>query len=672
MSTIYGIDISKGSPHSGDPPEYSLCILNKETGELKEFSGLRLYKILRMASNDFPEALAVDNIFELAADKNKLIQVMQSFPDDMKLIQVTGGSDNTLKLSLPELAHKHGLSMRPEISADEARCCALLADMGVGTLVSLFENKTRIKVSRSRSPGKGGWSQNRYARKIHGSVREKAREIESRLEEYARNSGNNFESNVSEGFGGYVRAEFTVYAPKSEVPVHSGVFGDCRVFVSNVARDKIQFIPLEKKSRDLTIVGIDPGTTVGIAVFSLRGDLLFKGSFRGLSPTDTIRKISEYGKPLIIASDVCPVPSSVEKIRRAFQAVSKSPDHEIPASEKIKLARPYNYANDHERDALTAGILTYKSLKPLFSRIENKTPAGIKPDDVKERVVRGESVECAISSLSSSPAHIRSGPSFENLVGSVSQSRRFEDVERLLTEIKKIHEELRSSYERISYQASLISEKNELIARSQKEIQILEKRIEKIQTKAYSQTRQNKEIQIRDDEIRLLKKQMKNKNKEINNLRRQRNKMRAIRKRELRGEGHPVKVIAAFTRESISDILTKYGLSENDIVYLSDPSGGGAETAEFLAETNVRAIIASPVLSHKAADVFFQKNIAVLDPKNLDLETEEDIGVASPDLLEKEMKKAQEILKIQKRKKDEEKLQHMLDEYRSERRRGLL
>ncbi|NLI63048.1 MAG: DUF460 domain-containing protein [Methanosarcinaceae archaeon] len=660
-SLIYGIDILKGSAQSGSKPLYSLCVMNIETGEIKEFSGLRLFKILQMAEKDNPKAIVVDNIFELAPDKSRLIEVMKQFPDNMQLIQVTG-SDDSLKQSLPELARKYGISMSPDSSADEARTCAQLADMGVGTIVSLFEDKTRIKVSRARSPGKGGWSQNRYARKIHGAVREKAREIESKLSNFSKETGVEFESRHAEGFGGFVHAEFVVYDKKSNIPVRSGTFGDSRVSVSSVARDKIHFIPLHKKSRELTIVGIDPGTTIGIAIFSLNGDLLFKGSFRGLSSTDAVRKISLYGKPLIIASDVYPVPSTVEKIKRSFQAVSKTPDHEVSSSEKIELARPYNYVNDHERDALAAGLLAYKSYKPLFSKIESKTPAGIKPDNIKERVVRGESVETAIENLSR-----KSGASETDSISSKN-----EEVEKLLIEIKKIHEELRATNDELSYQKQLFSEKEKELLLSQKTIKSLESRIHKIQTDNYNENRKLKEIQIRDLEIKSLKKELKSKNQEIDSLRKQRKKARSIRKRELRGDGIPVKVIDSFTRESISVVLNKYGISENEIVYIDDPSGGGSGTAEVLSETNIRGIIASSVLSHKAVDVFFDKGILILDPDNLNLEKDEDFAIVSPSLLEKEIEVAEERLKTRRHEKDEEKLQNMLDEYRSERRRGLI
>ncbi len=63
----------------------------------------------------------------------------------------------------------------------EARTAAHVASLGAGAEVIAFENESEVVVSRHRSLGKGGWSQNRYVRKIHGAVQLKGREIEMAL-----------------------------------------------------------------------------------------------------------------------------------------------------------------------------------------------------------------------------------------------------------------------------------------------------------------------------------------------------------------------------------------------------------------------------------------------------------------------------------------------------------
>ena len=355
-------------------------------------------KIFNMIQRDKPGIIAVDNIFELAADRSELISLMERLPESIKLVQVTGGLHQE---SLVRIAREHGLSFDPKNPNDEAEACARLADLGVGYELSLFEDITKIKVSRARSLGRGGWSQNRYRRKVHGAVLQRSREIENVLRDLSREKGIRFEAVNVKGFGGYVRSEFTVYAKRGEIPIHSMASNDAQVIVKSVERDKIRYVPLKQKKlrRRFTIVGIDPGTTVGIAILSLDGDLLYLKSFRGIAPDEVVKLIAEYGKPAVIASDVTPMPVSVEKIRRSFNAVPASPGIEVSAEEKIALGKTFGYSNDHERDALTAALLTYRSYKNIFTRIEKKAPIDADLELLKFYVIRGDSIEDAIEKI---------------------------------------------------------------------------------------------------------------------------------------------------------------------------------------------------------------------------------------------------------------------------------
>ena len=174
--TIYGIDISKGSPRGRELPRYALAIL--KDGKVSHQIMLSRQKIFNMIQRDKPDIIAVDNIFELAADRSELISLMERLSENIKLVQVTGGLHPE---SLVRIAREHGLSFDPKNPNDEAEACARLADLGVGSELSLFEDITKIKVSRARSLGRGGWSQNRYRRKVHGAVLQRSREIENVL-----------------------------------------------------------------------------------------------------------------------------------------------------------------------------------------------------------------------------------------------------------------------------------------------------------------------------------------------------------------------------------------------------------------------------------------------------------------------------------------------------------
>jgi uncharacterized protein len=654
---IYGIDIARGSSRARELPRYALAIL--KDGEVSHQSMLRRQKIFNMVQKDRPEIIAVDNIFELAADRSELLSLMERLPDGVKLVQVTGGLHPE---QLIRIARKHGFSFDPANPAEEAEACARLADMGVGCEVSLFEDITKIKVSRARSLGRGGWSQNRYRRKVHGSVLQRSREIENVLKDLSREKGIRFEAVNVKGFGGYVRSEFTVYAKRGEIPISSMASNDAQVIIRSVERDKIRYIPLKQKfeRRKFTIVGIDPGTTVGIAILSLDGDLLYLKSFRGITPDEVVKLIAEYGKPTVIASDVTPMPGSVEKIRRSFNAVPASPGIEISAEEKIALGKTFGYSNDHERDALTAALLTYRSYKNIFTRIEKKAPVGADLELIKFYVIRGDSIETAI----------------EKVQGGIHEKPRTKESpekpeERIVDEsLLKMREIIQRQGEQIQNMHEYLEElKGELHVKNRK-ISKLESRLNNFKKEAYSEIRKSKEIRIKDETIESLKKELSNKNKTVKELRRRSNKLRKIQKMEIRGEGTPVKVIAAFTKESIAETKDKYGLKEGDIVFLENPSGGGAATAQILVEARVQAVLIPEDISHAAAETFFKGNVPLL--RDIPLERAEDFAMADPEILKNSISAWEKDAQIKHRKAKEDQLQSLFEEYRSERRRGLV
>lgn len=655
---IYGIDIARGSPRARELPRYSLAIL--KDGEVSHQSMLRRQKIFNMIQRERPEIIAVDNIFELAADRSELLSLMERLPESVKLVQVTGGLHPE---PLIRLARKHGLSFDPENPNEEAEVCARLADMGVGHEVSLFEDITKIKVSRARSLGRGGWSQNRYRRKVHGAVLQRSREIENTLKDLSREKGIRFEAVNVKGFGGYVRSEFTVYAKRGEIPIHPMASNDAQVCVRSVERDKIRYVPIKPKNprRKFTIVGIDPGTTVGIAILSLDGDLLYLKSFRGIAPDEVVKLIAEYGKPAVIASDVTPMPGSVEKIRRSFNAVPASPGIEVSAEEKIALGKSFGYSNDHERDALTAALLTYRSYKNVFSRIEKKAPQNADLELIKFHVIRGASIEAAIEKARTSgepekpkPKEHAEKPEDKAVDESLLKLR--ETVQRQSEQIQNLHEYLDEL-------------KEELVAKDRR-ISKLESRLSSFKKEAYSEVRKSKEVQIRDETIANLKKELSRKSKTVKDLRRRSNKLRKIQKMEIRGEGTAVKVIAAFTKESIAETKEKYGLKEGDVVFLEIPSGGGAATAQILVDAGIRAVIIPEDISHAAEETFFKGDVAVL--MDIPLERAEDFAMAEPETLKVAIEAWEKEADIKRHKAKQDELQNLFEEYKSERRRGLV
>jgi len=120
------------------------------------------------------------------------------------------------------------------------------------------------------------------------------------------------------------------------------------------------------------IVGIDPGTTTGIAILDMKTGSNFCKTFssKGTSFSKLCDYISENGDPVIIACDVKKPPALVKKTASAFNAVLSRPRRTIRIAEKRKLVTIAT-ENKHERDALAAALLAKKKFSVLFRKVDS-------------------------------------------------------------------------------------------------------------------------------------------------------------------------------------------------------------------------------------------------------------------------------------------------------------
>ena len=75
-------------------------------------------------------------------------------------------------------------------------------------------------------------------------------------------------------------------------------------------------------------------------------------------------------------------------------------------------------------------------------------------------------------------------------------------------------------------------------------------------------------------------------------------------------------------------------------------------------------------ISHAAAETFFNGNVPLL--RDIPLERADDFAMADPEILKTSISAWEKEAEIKHRKAKEDKLQSLFEEYRSERRRGLV
>ncbi len=138
------------------------------------------------------------------------------------------------------------------------------------------------------------------------------------------------------------------------------------------------------------IVGIDPGTSVGLAFLDVDGNVLNVKSARGISVEDIITEIASAGKAAIIATDKAIAPPTVNKLASILGARLFTPDYDLPVEKKRELAARWPTSNDHERDSLAAAVYAYYNFQNKIRRIEKQV--GEELERIKARVLKGEKV----------------------------------------------------------------------------------------------------------------------------------------------------------------------------------------------------------------------------------------------------------------------------------------
>ena len=638
---VFGIDIVKGSVRSRSRrPQYALVTM--EDGEITgetTVSGFRLERLLHAAE---PEILAVDSIQEIAADTHELFAFLQSLPPATRLVQVTGGEK---KESLGKVAARFNLKFNRFDPFDEARTIARVASLGWGAEVIAFENSCDLIVSRRRSVGKGGWSQNRYVRKVHGAVQQRGREIESALKE----AGLRFTKKEQPAYGGASRVQFHICAPRDMVPVRTERGPDVQVRIAGRRLDRIRYRPLHGRPRHL-IVGIDPGTTTGIAALDLDGNVVVLTSARQMSMSDVIEELYRAGKPLVIASDVAQMPYSVEKIRRSFSAVPYTPRQDRKEEEKVEATAPFGPANDHERDALFAALEAYRFYKNKFANIAKRVPPGIDLDEVRAGVVRGMSIEQVLGELSRpAPSAVSEEPPPVGAPAPTPQDERLLQLDGTVKKLRTYIEELKSE----------IETKDTTIG-------ALESRLARERTGRDRELRRDGEVAKREAQIASLKKRLRKEEKRARGLAKRVERLRRFADLQMGGEHVPVKVLDAFTRDGIRALDDDLGIGEGDVIYTARTSGWGRSAVQELCETGIRAFIVGEVPDERLASAFRDCKVPLL---HLPVQVRGRTATVEHDRLTAAIEAWKQEQQAFLRRQKEELLTSIVQEYRSERER---
>jgi len=134
--------------------------------------------------------------------------------------------------------------------------------------------------------------------------------------------------------------------------------------------------------------------------------LLYLHSKRDWKREEIVKTILNFGRPIIIATDVSPPPKSVKKLARSFGCKIFYPEIPFPVLEKQELVKGFvrRAKNEHEIDALAASLKAWKKYRKFFTRVNYllyKKGATDLFEEVVKRLIKegGENVENVVEEV---------------------------------------------------------------------------------------------------------------------------------------------------------------------------------------------------------------------------------------------------------------------------------
>ncbi len=143
--------------------------------------------------------------------------------------------------------------------------------------------------------------------------------------------------------------------------------------------------------KQLLIVGIDPGTTIGYSILNIDGSLIKVDSSKQLNLSLLINEIMKHGKVVIVASDVSPPSNFVSLFASKFGAKLIHPREDMKVKEKKELTQNYEFKNRHERDSLASALFAHKESFSLLNKLNNFITKNNKQEianELKEIVIK--------------------------------------------------------------------------------------------------------------------------------------------------------------------------------------------------------------------------------------------------------------------------------------------
>ena len=357
------------------------------------------------------------------------------------------------------------------------------------------------------------------------------------------------------------------------------------------------------------IVGLDPGTTCGIAVIGLDMKAVLLTSIRGANRDEIIKSISGAGEPILIACDVADPPGFVRKIASLFEASLFAPKRDMTIQEKRRIVEDHfpslvKGLDAHSLDALAAALKAYLGYKNKFESVEARLRKLLRPETLEEiraEIIRGVRLTHIISreigKLEDEPkekvvkVYVRDRDKGDS--GNRLGDSRDRLVELLRWENRKLKAELK---------------------RLKTERDNLERALRKRLSEEYRSFRRDAVYRIQEKEIADLRRRLGEAEHRIEEL--SKPKKEAL---QISEELIPLREVSSFTYDEVEKIRKAAGKGEGPYIMLLNAAGGGPSTARKLAEAKPRVVVRCTEMSHQAEEVLTENGIPVIPSNGLEI-----------------------------------------------------
>jgi len=417
------------------------------------------------------------------------------------------------------------------------------------------------------------------------------------------------------------------------------------------------------------IVGIDPGTTTGIALLGLDGKVCGVYSSRTFTLKDVIHLIIGNGYPLIVATDVFPVPEFVDKVCRLFEAVLHQPTHSLTVEEKREIANSFAqkfsteliFRNSHEKDAFAAAAKALESYGEKFRWIDRKlNEMGLADlsERVKTMVVMGKSLSDSVREILEAkrprPRRRETGP---------VQAARPVKAEPAESKLRVSH---RIESSMIRNMQGEILELNTRLKERELKIESLRNELERAHSGMLRDIVRTNEINSRNQMILELKRSLSRVAADRDRLREKLEALSGSRLWRVADRLEPVAILGDLSKDTVVRAASGQHAPGTRFILVRDTSGTGLSVSKTLSDMKVEAIITEGEMPGPAREGLESLGIPVIPRRKVEIVVVGDTALAERESLDRILSAERKRLAKAAVGKAMSGLERLVDGYRKE------